>query len=48
MYEKMLQKFVLESRYTEFLSVYPKDRFNIWSCPYLNVKLKIMKWNLYL
>ena len=39
---KILQGFVLRSRYAEFLSVYPEARFYIWSCPYLNVKLKIM------
>lgn len=44
---KTLQVFVLKSRYAEFLSFYPEVRFYIWSCPYLNIKLKIMMWSLF-
>lgn len=44
---KILQLLVLKSRYAEFLSFYPEVRFYIWSCPYLNVKLKIMMWSLF-
>lgn len=28
------------NRYNEFLSIYPESHKNIWSCPYLNFKLK--------
>lgn len=44
---KILQLLVLKSRYTEFLAVYPDARHYIWSCPYVNVKLKIMMWSLF-
>lgn len=44
---KILQKYVLESRYTEFRSFYPEISQYIWSCPYLNHKLKIMMWSLF-
>ena len=44
---KILQVFVLKQRYAEFLSFYPEVRLYIWTCPYLNVKLKIMMWSLF-
>ena len=31
-------------RYNEFLSVYPKSHKYIWSCPYVNLKCKVIMW----
>lgn len=42
---KSSQELVLDtSTYQEFLSLYPQSHRYIWSCPYLNLKLKIMMW----
>lgn len=42
---KSSQELVLDSStYNEFLSLYPQSHRYIWSCPYLNLKLKIMMW----
>lgn len=42
---KSSQELVLDSStYNEFLSLYPQSHRYVWSCPYLNLKLKIMMW----
>ena len=42
---KSKQELVLdESTYSDFVSLYPESNAYILSCPYLNVKLKIMMW----
>lgn len=54
-YEKQLCWRVLKSKqemvldintYSDFLQFYPESHRYILSCPYLNVKLKIMMWSL--
>ena len=44
---KSKQEWVLdESTYHLFLNMHPESHRYIWSCPYINVKLKIMMWSL--
>ena len=44
---KSKQDLVLEkSTYAKFLSMHPDSHKYIWSCPYLNLKIKIMMWSL--
>lgn len=44
---KSKQDLVLdESTYGKFLSMHPDSHKYIWSCPYLNIKIKIMMWSL--
>ncbi len=44
---KSKQDLVLEkSTYAIFLSMHPDSHKYIWSCPYLNLKIKIMMWSL--
>lgn len=39
------QTLVLDpDKHNEFLSIYPESHMYIWSCPYINVKIKIMMW----
>lgn len=39
------QDLVLNSnKHNEFLSIYPESHMYIWSCPYINVKMKLMMW----
>lgn len=39
------QTLVLDSnKHNEFLSIYPESHKYIWSCPYINKKIKIMMW----
>ena len=44
---KSKQDLVLnENTYDKFLSMHPDSHRYIWSCPYINVKIKIMMWAL--
>ena len=44
---KSKQDLVLnEDTYDKFLSMHPDSHRYIWSCPYINVKIKIMMWAL--
>ena len=44
---KSKQDLVLEkSTYAKFLSMHPACHKYIWSCPYINLKIKIMMWSL--
>ena len=44
---KSFQEFVLDKRtYDRFLLTHPDSHKYIWSCPYINVKIKIMMWSL--
>lgn len=44
---KSKQDLVLaKSTYAKFLSMHPDSHKYIWSCPYLNLKIKIMMWSL--
>lgn len=44
---KSKQDLVLnENTYDKFLSMHPDSHKYIWSCPYINVKIKIMMWAL--
>ncbi|MBO5676389.1 MAG: glycosyltransferase family 2 protein [Bacteroidaceae bacterium] len=44
---KCKQDLVLDkSTYNKFLSMHPDSHKYIWSCPYLNLKIKIMMWSL--
>lgn len=44
---KSVQEFVLDKRtYNRFLLTHPDSHKYIWSCPYLNLKIKIMMWSL--
>lgn len=39
------QSLILDStKHKEFLLIYPESHTYIWSCPYLNVKIKLMMW----
>lgn len=41
------QELVLDTdTYDEFLSIHPDSHRYIWSCPFINTKLKIMMWSL--
>lgn len=53
LYEKQMSWRILKSKqewllttttYTRFLALFPNSHCHIWSCPYLNVKLKVMAW----
>ena len=42
---KSKQELILESsRHKEFLEIFPTSHKYIWTCPYINKKLKIMMW----
>lgn len=42
---KSKQELVLDgSRHDEFLEIFPTSHKYIWTCPYINKKLKIMMW----
>lgn len=44
---KSVQEYVLDKKtYDKFLSVHPDKRKYIWSCPYINTKIKIIMWSL--
>lgn len=44
---KSEQEFVLDKRtYDKFLNTNPDSHRFIWSCPYINTKIKIMMWSL--
>lgn len=44
---KSKQELVLDAnRHKEFLDIYPESHHQIWDCPYINTKLKIMMWML--
>ena len=43
---KSSQESVLHKEYDKFLSIHPDSLNYIWSCPYLNVKIKNMMWAL--
>lgn len=44
---KSKQDLVLDEKtYEKFLSMHPDSHRYIWSCPYINVKIKIMMWSL--
>lgn len=44
---KSVQEFVLDKRtYNRFLLTHPDSHKYIWSCPYINLKIKIMMWSL--
>lgn len=35
---------IYHNRYNEFLTIYPEAHSYIWSCPYINVKTKLLLW----
>ena len=42
---KSKQEWILNTQtYDKFLSLHPESHQYIWSCPYLNFKLKLMMW----
>lgn len=44
---KSKQEYVLNrNTYSKFLQLYPESHKYIWSCPFINIKLKIMMWSL--
>ena len=44
---KSKQEFVLDEKtYNDFLNFHPECHNYIWSCPYINIKIKIMMWAL--
>lgn len=44
---KSIQDYVLDRKtYCKFLRTHPDGRKYIWSCPYLNFKIKVMMWAL--
>lgn len=44
---KSIQEYVLDRKtYNKFLSTHPDSHRYIWSCPYLNLKIKLMMWSL--
>lgn len=44
---RSIQEFVLDRKtYSKFLSTHPDCRKYIWSCPYINFKIKVMMWAL--
>ena len=44
---KSVQEYVLDRKtYNKFLSTHPDGHKYIWSCPYLNFKIKVMMWAL--
>lgn len=44
---KSVQEYVLDRKtYDKFLSTHPDGHKYIWSCPYINFKIKVMMWSL--
>lgn len=44
---KSVQEYVLDRKtYDKFLMMHPDSHKYIWSCPYLNKKIKVMMWSL--
>ena len=44
---KSVQEYVLDKNtYDKFLKIHPDSHKYIWSCPYINIKIKIMMWAL--
>lgn len=44
---KSVQEYVLDKRtYDKFLLIHPDSLKYIWSCPYINFKIKVMMWSL--
>lgn len=44
---KSIQEYVLDKKtYDKFLLTHPESQKYIWSCPYINFKIKVMMWSL--
>lgn len=44
---KAKQDLILDKNmHSEFLKIHPDSHKHIWSCPYINIKLKFMMWGL--